>query len=188
MSDVDRILSEAQQAQAEAEAAARRAAELEARAAAARQQLAAEREARHTAWAQQIIDAYDADLAGADQALQEAVARFQESAEDPAAAAKAYLAWAEAATRHYTVQVRAATVAPIVGLEMTEPESVPPPPFSQALDAALDRRVAARSAQIRDETAAEIDAHLDEGADNAPNRRPASAFPSAAPDDTPALN
>ena len=87
MSDVDRILSEAQQAQAEAEAAARRAAELEARAAAARQQLAAQREARRTAWAQQVIDAYDADLATADQALQQAVARFEEAAEDPAAAA-----------------------------------------------------------------------------------------------------
>ena len=186
MSDIDQILSEAEKAQAEAEAAARRAAELEQRAAAARRQMAAERIARQTAWAQQVIDAYDADLAAADQVLQQAVERFEAAADDPAAAAKAYFAWAEAATRHYIVQVRAATVAPTIGLELTEPESVPPPPFSQALDAALDRRVAARSAQIRDEAAAEIAAHLDDGADDVPSGRAPAATAGVA--DVPALN
>ena len=56
-------------------------------------------------------------------------------------------------------------MAPNVGSEATEPESVPPPPFSRALDAALDRRVAALSARLRDEAAAEVRAHLDEGTD-----------------------
>ena len=166
MTDVDQILSEAQKARAEADAAARRAADLAAQASAAQQRVAAEQEGRRRAWAQQVIDAYDADLTAADQALHDAGERFDAAVDDPAAAVKAYLAWAEAAIRHYTLQVRAASVAPVVGLEASPAESVPPPPFSQALDAALDRRVAALSARARDEAAAEIQAHLDAGADD----------------------
>ena len=161
MSDVERILTEAEQARAEAEAAARRAEELAARAEVARRRVAEEREARQRVWAQQVIDAYDADLTAAETAIQETSGRFDAAAEDPAAAVKAYLAWAEAATRHYTLQVRAATVAPLVGLEATEPVSLPPPPFSRALDAALDRRVAALSTRLRDEAAEELGSHLD---------------------------
>lgn len=161
MADVDQILGEAEKAQAEAEAAAQRAAALTARADAAQQRLAEEQAGRRRQWAQQIIDTYDADLTGAERAIEEARGRFDAAAEDPAAAVKAYLAWAEAATRHYTLQVRAAAVAPVVGMEASEPESVPPPPFSEALDAALDRRVAERSAKARDAAAAEIEANLD---------------------------
>ena len=168
MSDIERILSEAERARAEAAEAARRAEDLAAQAEAARRRLAEEREARQQAWAQQVIDSYDADLAAAETAIQEASDRFDASAEDPAAAVKAYLAWAEAATRHYILQVRAATVAPNVGLEATEPVSLPPPPFSQALDAALDRRIAAVSARLRDESAAEIASHLDAEPEAAP--------------------
>lgn len=187
MSDVDQIVSEAERAQAEAEAAARRAADLEARADEARRQVAVEREARQQDWARRVIDAYDTELGAADRALQEAVTRFDAAAEDPAAAATAYLAWAEAATRHYTVQVRAATVAPVIGMEATKAESIPPPPFSQALDAALDRRVAARAAQIRDETAAEIAAHLDDGAADG-SAAPERVAPTAGTNDAPTLN
>ncbi len=187
MSDIEQILSEAERAQAEAEAAIRRAAELETRATAARRQLAAEQEGRQRAWAQQVIDAYEADLAEADRALHEAASRFEANADDLAAAIQAYLAWAEAATRHYVLQVRAATVAPVVGLALTEPESVPPPPFSQALDAALDHRVATRSAQLRDEAEAEIAVHLDDATDGAPGGQ-ASADSSAGAIADPALN
>ena len=164
MTDVERILDEAEKARAEAEAAAQRAAELATQAEAARQRAAEEREARRRAWAQQVIDGYDADLAAADRAIHEASDRFAAAAvQDPAGAVTAYLAWAEAAIRHYTLQVRAASVAPVVGLEATPPEHAGPPPFSAALDAALGRRVAELSAKARDEAAAEIARVLDEG-------------------------
>ncbi|CAA9552639.1 MAG: hypothetical protein AVDCRST_MAG19-958 [uncultured Thermomicrobiales bacterium] len=162
MADIDKILGEAQKAQEEAEAAARRAQELATQAQAARQRVAQEEETKRRAWAQGVIASYDADLAAADQALEDASTRFQSVAiDEPAAAIPAYLAWAEAAIEHYTLQVRAAAVAPVVDMEATPAESVPPPPFSQALDAALDRRVAALSAKARDDAAAEIAAHLD---------------------------
>lgn len=166
MSDIEQMLGEAEKAQAEADAAARRAADLTAQADAARQRAAQEQEAQRRGWAQGVIDAYEADLSNADRALQEAIDRFDRAVDDPAAAVKAYLAWAEAATHHYLLQVRAAAVAPVVGLEATPAESVPPPPFSDALDAALDRRVATRSADLRDEAADEIRTHLDDGQDD----------------------
>ena len=79
---------------------------------------------------------------------------------DIAAAVAAYMEWAEASLRHYTLQVRVATVAPLVGLEATPGERLSPPPFSQALDAAIDLHIAALSGRIRDEAADEIRARL----------------------------
>jgi len=180
MADVDKIMSEAEQARAEAETAARRADDLAGQAQAARRRVAAEQEATRRAWAQTTIDAYDADLTAADQALQEASDRFHVVAVDqPAEAVPAYLAWAEAAIKHYTLQVRAAAVAPVVGMEASPAESVPPPPFSQALDAALDRRVAALSAKARDEAAAEIATHLDPAEAPTPARNATPPPPTA---------
>jgi hypothetical protein len=49
----------------------------------------------------------------------------------------------------------------VLDLEATPGERLSPPPFSQAMDAALDRQAAAISARILDETAAEIARHLD---------------------------
>ena len=79
---------------------------------------------------------------------------------DIAAAAAAYMDWVEASLRHYTLQVRVATVAPLVGLEATPGEQLSPPPFSKALDAAVDLHTAALSGRIRDEAAEEIRARL----------------------------
>ena len=166
MSDIERIMSEAEAAQAEAEAAARRAEALAAQAEQARRRAFEEQEARRRGWAQQVVDAYDADLAAAEQSIQEASDRFATVAvEDPAAAIEAYLAWAEAAIRHYTLQVRVAAVAPVLNLEASEPVHLAPPPFSQALDEAIARRVGELSTRARDEAAAEIHAHLDTAAD-----------------------
>ena len=58
------------------------------------------------------------------------------------------------------MQVRVDTVAPLVGLEATPGERLSPPPFSQALDTALDLHIAALSGRIRDEAADEIRTRL----------------------------
>ena len=162
MSDLEQVLGDAQRAREEAEAAARRAAELEAQAAAAREQARREREERRRAWAQGVVDAYEADLTAADAAILAAQERFEAAAaEDLPGPAAAYLAWGEAAVRHYVLQVRAGTAAPLLGLEASSAEFAAPPPFSQALDRALGERLARLSQQARDAAAAEIERTLD---------------------------
>ena len=159
--DVERELREAQEAQAEAEAAMQRAAMARAEAEAAQRRAIEEQEARRRQWAQSVVDAYDTDLATAETAIRDSSDRFAEAAvRDPAAAIAAYMEWAEASLRHYTLQVRVASVAPTLGLEATPGEQLSPPPFSQALDAAIDLHVAALSARIRDEAAGEIRSRL----------------------------
>ena len=160
-SDLERELREAEEAQAEAEAAMRRAAAARAEAESAQRRAREEREASRRAWAQNVVDAYDTDLAAAETAIRDASDRFAEAAvRDIAAAVAAYMEWAEASLRHYTFQVRVATVAPLVGLEATPGERLSPPPFSQALDAAIDLHIAALSGRIRDEAAEEISTRL----------------------------
>ena len=160
-SDLDRELREAAEAQAEAEAAMQRAAMARAEAEAAQQRASEEQEARRREWAQGIVDAYDSDLATAENTIRDASDRFAEAAaRDLAAAGAAYLQWAEAGLRHYTLQVRVASVAPTLGLEATPGERLSPPPFSEALDAAFDLHIAALSARIRDEAAEEIRSRL----------------------------
>ena len=160
-SELERELREAKEAQAEAEAALQRAAMARSEADAAQRRAREEQEASRRAWAQSIVDAYDTDLAAAETAIRDASDRFAEAAvRDIAAAVVAYMDWAEASLRHYTLQVRVATIAPLVGLEATPGERLSPPPFSQALDAALDLHIAALSGRIRDEAADEIRTRL----------------------------
>lgn len=157
MSDLERVLSEAQRAQAEAEAAVRRANELAEEAEQAR--LRAEREAaeRRRAWAQRLVDTYDAEITEADAGIQEAQARFDAAAvQDLPGAVAAYVAWAEAAMRHYGLQIRISAAADILGHEATPPELVQIPPFSDALDAALAGAVSERAAVARQEAEAEL--------------------------------
>jgi len=158
-SDLARELREAEEAQAEAEAAMRRAAAARAEAESAHRRAREEQEASRRAWAQNIVDTYDTDLAAAETTIRDASDRFAEAAVRDMAVA-AYMEWAEASLRHYTLQVRVATVAPLVGLEATPGERLNPPPFSQALDAAIDLHVAALSGRIRDEAAEEISTGL----------------------------
>jgi hypothetical protein len=162
MSELEREMQEAAQAQAEAEAAMRRAEEARAEAEAMRLRFEEEQERNQLAWAQSVADAYDADLAAAEAAIRDASDRFAAAAtRDLSGAVAAYLAWAEASLRHYTLQVRVATVAPLLDLEATPGERLTPPPFSQALDAAIAHHVSELSERIRDETAAEIGSRLD---------------------------
>ena len=163
MSDLEREIREAEEAQAEAEAALQRAEVARAEAEAAQRQAREEGEARRQAWAQGIVDAYDTDLAAAEMAIRDASDRFAEAAvRDIGTAVAAYMDWAEASLRHYTLQVRVATVAPLVGLEATTGERLSPPPFSEAFDAAFDLHIAALSGRIRDEAAEEIRSRLGE--------------------------
>jgi hypothetical protein len=160
-SDLEREVREAEEAQAEAEAAMQRAAMAREEAEAAQRRAREEQEASRRAWAQGVVDAYDTDLANAETAIRDASDRFAEAVvRDIAAAVAAYLEWAEASLRHYTVQVRVASVAPQLGLEATPGERLSPPPFSQALDAAIDLHTAALSGRIRDEAADEIRTRL----------------------------
>ena len=100
-------------------------------------------------------------LAAAETAIRQASDRFAEAAvRDISAAVAAYMDWAEAGLRHYTLQVRVASVAPTLNLEATPGEQLGPPPFSQALDAAVNLHVAALSARIRDKAADEIRSRL----------------------------
>ena len=160
-SDLERELREADEAQAEAEAALQRAAVARAEAESAQRRASEEQEARRRKWAQSVVDAYNTDLAAAETAIRNASDRFAEAVvRDIAAAIGAYMEWVEASLRHYTLQVRVATVAPLVGFEATPGERLSPPPFSQALDAAIDLHTAALSGRIRDEAADEISARL----------------------------
>lgn len=162
MSDVERIVSEATKAQAEAEAAAQRAADLKAQAEAAQARAAEEQAARQRRWAQQVIDGYDADLVAAERAVQAASDRFAAAVvDDLAAAVKTYLSWAEAALAHYTLQARAAAVAPIVDLEASEPVLSVPPPFSEAIDWAMEQQVATLSTEAWSKAQDEIRRMLD---------------------------
>jgi hypothetical protein len=160
-SDLARELREAEEAQAEAEAALRRAAEARAEAESAQRRAQEEQEASRRAWSQGVVDAYDTDLAAAESTIRDASDRFAEAVvRDIDAAVAAYMEWTEASLRHYTLQVRVAAVAPLVGLEATPGERLSPPPFSRALDAAIDLHVAALSGRIRDEAADEISNRL----------------------------
>ncbi len=155
--DMQRVMEEAQRAREEAEAAARRAQEMEAQVEAARERSRQEREARQREWAQRTVDSYESQLSAADVAVQKAQSSFDAATgKDLAAAHKAYLAWGEAASRHYALQVRIGVAAPLVGFEATPAEPIQLPPFSQAIDAALQRRLAELSDRARDETAAEL--------------------------------
>lgn len=157
MTDVNNAIDEARRAREEAEAAARRADTLEADAETARQRARDERIARQRDWAQRTVDAYDADIAEADKAVRQAQGDFEAAiGGDLATAMTRYLGWGEAAARHYALQVRIGTAAPLVGFEASVPEPIVLPPFSQALDNALSRRLAELFDRTRDETAAEL--------------------------------
>ena len=160
-SDLEREIREAEEAQAEAEAALQRAAMARTEAEAAQRRAREEQEASRRAWAQGVVDAYDSDLAAAETSIRAASDRFAEAAvRDISAAVAAYMEWAEASLRHYTLQVRVASVAPLLDLEATPGERLSPPPFSQALDAAIELHIAALSGRIRDEAADEIRTRL----------------------------
>ena len=164
MSDLDRVLSEAQKAREEAEAAMRRAQELAGQAEAARERAEREEAERRRRWAQQLVDSYDAQITAADAGIQEAQEHFETVAvENIAGAVAAYIAWGEASMRHYGLQIRISAAADILGHEATPPELVRIPPFSAALDAALATAVAKRAEVAREEAAAEL-ARLRDGA------------------------
>ena len=157
MSDLERVLSEAQKAQAEAESAVRRANELAGQAEAARERAEHEAAERRRAWAQQLVDSYDAEITEADAGIQAAQGRFDAAAvQDLSGAVQAYVGWAEASMRHYGLQIRISAAADILGHEATPPELVQIPPFSDALDAALAGAVSERAAAARQEAEAEL--------------------------------
>ena len=154
--ELARQLQEAEQAQAEAEAAAQRAAQARTEAEEAQRRDVERRAERRRAWAQGIVDAYDADLAAAEAAIREQSERFADLAgSDLSAALTTYQAWSEASLRHYALQERVAAVAPELGLEATPGDRLMPPPFSEALDAAIDLHLEVTAQRVRDEMAAE---------------------------------
>lgn len=164
MSDLERALSEAQKARREAEAATQRASDLEAQAETARGRARQEQGARRRRWAQQVVDAYDADVTKADAAIQQAQATFDRTAvENLSGAVEAYVAWGEASIRHYALQLRVSAAAPILDLDASTAELIAPPLFSDALDAALAEAVGKRADAARQEVETER-ARLQDGA------------------------
>lgn len=154
--ELARQIQEAEEAQAEAEAAAQRAAQERAEAEEAQRRDIQRRAERRRAWAQGIVDSYETDLTAAEAAIREQSERFADLAGgDLPAALAAYLAWSEASLRHYALQERVAAVAPEVGLEATPGDRLMPPPFSEALDAAIALHVDVAAQRIRAELAAE---------------------------------
>ncbi len=156
-SDLQRQVREAEQAQADAEAAVQRAAAERAEAEATQQRILEEHAARRQEWAQNVLDTYDADLAAARRPSVTTA-----TALPSLRCGISRLLWSlhglvGGSLRHYALQVRVATVAPELGLEATPGERLSPPPFSQALDAAIELYVAEASARIRDEMAAEVE-------------------------------
>ena len=157
MSDLERVLSEAQAARDEAEAAVQRADELAGRADEARRHAQEEEVARRRTWAQRLVDAYDAEISAADVEIQEGEERFRSVAvENIGGAVEAYVAWSEASLRHYGLQIRISAAADILGHEATHPELVALPRFSDALDDALAAAVVARADAARQEVEAEL--------------------------------
>lgn len=157
MSDLERVLGEAQKARDEAEAAVRRANELAGQATAAQERAELERVERRRQWAQTLIDGYDAEVGSADAEIQEAQERFDTVAvENIAGAVAAYVAWGEASMRHYGLQIRIAAAADVLGHEATSPELVQIPPFSAAIDSALAGAIAKRGIVAREEAEAEL--------------------------------
>lgn len=154
--ELARQLREAELAQAEAEAAAQRAALERAEAVEAQRRDVERRAERRRAWAQGIVDSYDADLTAAEATIREQSERFADLAgSDLSAALAAYVAWSEASMRHYALQERVAAVAPELGLDATPGDQLTPPPFSEALDAAIALHLQVASQRILDEMAAE---------------------------------
>lgn len=157
MTDVQRVMDEAKRAREEAEAATHRADTMEAQVVTAQRQAQEARAMRQRSWAQHTVDAYETDLSTADIAVQAAQAQFEAVvANDLSAALKAYFAWGEAASRHYALQVRIELAAPLVDFEASPAEPIVLPPFSQAVDNAIQQRLAILSDQARDETATEL--------------------------------
>jgi hypothetical protein len=156
--ELARQLQEAEQAQADAEAAAQRAAQARTAAEAAQRRDVERRAERRRDWAQRIVDTYDADLAAAESAIREHSERFADLAgSDLSAALTAYQAWSEASLRHYALQERVATVAPELGFRASAGEQLTPPPFSEALDAAIALHLDVAAQRVRDEMAAEFE-------------------------------
>lgn len=157
MSDLERVLTEAQRAREEAELAAQRAADLEAQAEAARERARQEEAERRRKWAQNIVDTYDADISAADAAIQQAHDRFERVAvENLAVAVEAYTAWGEASMRHYALQLRVSAAAQMLDFGASPPEFVTPPLFSDALDAALAQALRERTSSVDQEFEAEL--------------------------------
>lgn len=156
--ELTRELQEAEQAQAEADAAVQRAAQARTAAEEAQRRDAERRAERWRDWAQGIVETYDADLAAAGAAIREHSERFADLAgSDVSAAQAAYLAWSEASLRHYALQERVATVAPELGLRVSAGEQLTPPPFSEALDAAIALHLDVVAQRVRDEMNAEFE-------------------------------
>lgn len=161
---LETMLSEAAKAEAAASAAQARATEAAERARRAQERAQLEREARRRAWAESVAATYNDDLPAAEAKLREAREAFNVTAVSaPADSLKAYLAWAEAAIQYQAVQEQFRSAASVLGLTVWNGVGISsttialPPPYSEALDAAIQRQVNNMSADDRDARQARID-------------------------------
>jgi hypothetical protein len=161
---LEMMLAEAAMAEAAASAAALKAQETAERARRAQERAQLEREARRRTWAESVTATYNDDLPAAEAKLREAREAFNVTAvSSPADSLKAYFAWAEAAINYQAVQEQFRSAASVLGLTVWNGTAISstvivmPSPYSEALDAAIQRHVENMSADARDARQARID-------------------------------
>lgn len=161
---LETMLSEAARATAAADAAAAQAVSARTRAEEAQKRAQLEREARRRTWAESVTATYNDDLPAAEAKLAEARTAFKvTAASNPAKSLAAYLAWTRAAFEHVAVQEQFRSAASTLGLTtwngsaITSPTIMTPPPFSEAVDKAIQEHVNGISADVRDAWQARVD-------------------------------
>jgi hypothetical protein len=140
---VEKAQHAAQEAAVKAESAVRALAAAEAAAAAQRQE-------RFAVWANEVIAAFDADLATAEAALTKARRHFEHTAVDkPGEAVSAYLLWARATAEHRLIYMKLQGALGRLGQQHfrgSAPPSPPSrglPPYSEALTMAVGAEASA---------------------------------------------
>ncbi len=164
-STVDQARRSADQAHAAAAAAQQVFRAAQDRAEAAGQALQAKRDVARRVWATQITATYQADDQACEQATEQARTQFYRvAATDIANALEAYARWQDALARHAALRQRQQSAAGALGHEYTVMGVGSIPPFSEALDQALERRFNMVNGEALDAWQAELQAVLDGGA------------------------
>ncbi len=161
-SPVADAIRQAEQAQRQAAAAQEKAALAAQAVKAAQAELRARQERARHAWATKVAAAYPEDAHAALQAFEQAQRDFHRIAvTDPAQAVAAFGEWGMAYARLYFLGQRMSEAAAALGQPFTLPNVTEIPPFSTAMDHAMDRRLVNIVEDLRDAYQAELQAVLD---------------------------
>ncbi len=161
-SPVAAAIRQAEQAQRQAAEAQEKAARAAQAVKAAQAELRARQERARQEWAQKVAAAYPDDAQQAQRAFDDArTAFYRVAVTDPAQTVAAFGAWQAAYARIHVLSVRMSEAASTLGQPFRAPNVTEIPPFSTAMDHAMDRRLANIVEDLRDAYQAEIQAVLD---------------------------